>query len=216
MMQFPHTKAILFDWDLTLVQPFPVIRRALRKIAQRYDIDVSQATMRELYGEGSCTILLANLYELNKDKLPSKEQFVNEMLDEFVHGHRALEFTHEPVLKTLRGRGYKLGLVTFNVLLNVSAVLKKSGFTFDVYITWDSMEKHASKAIGMQDAMKLLDVTPRQTLYVGDTLHDIQFAHEAGVSIVAVTTGVYTKDELREAKPDAIIDHMSELESLFI
>ena len=44
--------------------------------------------------------------------------------------------------------------------------------------------------------------------------HDIETARHGGVHSCAVLTGYNTLEQLREAKPDLIVEHLSELRGL--
>src|SRR5215469_1250213 len=50
-----------------------------------------------------------------------------------------------------------------------------------------------------------------ETLFIGDMQHDIETARHGGVHSCAVLTGYNTVEQLRAAKPDLIVEHLSEL-----
>jgi ADP-ribose pyrophosphatase YjhB (NUDIX family) len=52
---------------------------------------------------------------------------------------------------------------------------------------------------------------PAATLFVGDMAHDIEAGRAAGVRTCGVLTGYNTLRQLREAKPDLIVEHLAEL-----
>lgn len=52
---------------------------------------------------------------------------------------------------------------------------------------------------------------PSETVMIGDSCHDIQMAHNAGVKTIAVSFGSATKQQLQTTHPDTIIDHWSQL-----
>lgn len=58
----------------------------------------------------------------------------------------------------------------------------------------------------------LLD--PQATVFVGDMQHDIETAKHGGIHSVAVLTGYNSLEQLREAVPDLIVEHLGELRSL--
>ena len=55
---------------------------------------------------------------------------------------------------------------------------------------------------------------PKETIYVGDTTHDIDAGKAASVRTVAITWGYQSEDQLRQAKPDHIITNISEVVQL--
>jgi ADP-ribose pyrophosphatase YjhB (NUDIX family) len=52
---------------------------------------------------------------------------------------------------------------------------------------------------------------PDETLFIGDMQHDIETAKHGGIHSCAVLTGYNTLEQLREAKPDLIVEHLGEL-----
>jgi phosphoglycolate phosphatase len=52
-------------------------------------------------------------------------------------------------------------------------------------------------------------ICPGRTVVIGDTVHDVRAAHEAGCVAIAVATGQYTVDQLTEADADLIINDLA-------
>ena len=59
-----------------------------------------------------------------------------------------------------------------------------------------------------------VDVAPAQTVIVGDTPLDIDAAHAAGARAVAVATGPFSSEELRQAGPDATLEDARDIAAL--
>ena len=59
--------------------------------------------------------------------------------------------------------------------------------------------------------LKKHEVEKESTLYIGDMPHDIDTARYAGIKSVAVLGGFGKKEELEQARPDYIIENISEL-----
>ncbi|HTV76200.1 MAG TPA: NUDIX domain-containing protein, partial [Candidatus Baltobacteraceae bacterium] len=72
---------------------------------------------------------------------------------------------------------------------------------------WDKREK-------IHDILRENDLLPRETLFIGDMQHDIETARHGGVHSCAVLTGYNTLEQLRAAKPDLIVEHLSELRGI--
>jgi phosphoglycolate phosphatase len=60
-------------------------------------------------------------------------------------------------------------------------------------------------------ALRALGCRPQQALIVGDTSADILAGKAAGVTTCAVTYGYGTREELRQCRPDYVIETFSEL-----
>ncbi len=50
------------------------------------------------------------------------------------------------------------------------------------------------------------------TILIGDTLLDVQAAHDGGARIIAVATGIYSTSELIEAGADVVLDSLADLD----
>jgi hypothetical protein len=84
---------------------------------------------------------------------------------------------------------------------------------FDVFLdkpytdVWDKREK-------IHEILAENNLKPAETLFIGDMEHDIETARHGGVHSCAVLTGYNTLAQLRGAKPDLIVEHLSELRGL--
>ena len=81
---------------------------------------------------------------------------------------------------------------------------------FDVFLdrpytdVWDKREK-------IHEILRENALQPDETLFIGDMEHDIATAKHGGIHSCAVLTGYNTLEQLRAAKPDLIVEHLSEL-----
>ncbi|MCD6052709.1 MAG: hypothetical protein K0Q55_4131, partial [Verrucomicrobia bacterium] len=57
-------------------------------------------------------------------------------------------------------------------------------------------------------------LNPLETLFIGDMQHDVETARHGGVWACAVLTGFNRLGQLRESKPDMIVEHLGELQGL--
>ena len=69
---------------------------------------------------------------------------------------------------------------------------------------------------GLLDAAKLLELEPKDILYVGDSVLDIEAARQAGIKCVSIPTGLYTSETLRKLSPDFVMDTMQDLEEFVL
>jgi phosphoglycolate phosphatase len=68
----------------------------------------------------------------------------------------------------------------------------------------------------LQGLMKFMNVSPEQTLYVGDMLLDQETARNADVKVALIATGGNSDEEMREIDPDFLLKKFSELISLSV
>jgi len=63
-------------------------------------------------------------------------------------------------------------------------------------------------------ALTRLQVSPTESLYVGDMTVDIETARGAGVAVWVVPTGSDAAEALRAAKPDRVLERIGEVPDL--
>jgi len=72
------------------------------------------------------------------------------------------------------------------------------------------------KADGILEICKKLGKKPESALYVGDTVHDIRAAKNAGVYSAGVCGGYTSQEKLEREEPDFILPDLNRLERLFL
>ncbi|MEH7388468.1 pyrophosphatase PpaX [Bacillus sp. JJ1521] len=116
-------------------------------------------------------------------------------------------------IKTLKEKGYKIGVVTTKVRNTVNMGLKLTALDqfFDVVVTLDDVQKPKPDAEPVLLALKLLGSTPEEAIMVGDNYQDIVAGQNAGTKTAGVAWSHKGKDFLLEYKPDFMLENMSDL-----
>jgi pyrophosphatase PpaX len=78
-------------------------------------------------------------------------------------------------------------------------------------VALEDTERHKPHPDPLLEAIRRLDVTADNVVYVGDAVWDVLASKAAGVSSVAVTWGAGVPSELRDAHPNAICNTVDEL-----
>jgi phosphoglycolate phosphatase-like HAD superfamily hydrolase len=121
----------------------------------------------------------------------------------------------EELLPKLIEDGYLLGLVTGNVEAAAHIKLHRARlnrfFSFGGYGS-DASDRGAMTKIALRRASLVYGerVAPDQALVVGDTPHDVEGAHAAGIACVGVGAYHFTADQLREAGADYAISSLAD------
>lgn len=117
-----------------------------------------------------------------------------------------------PLLTALRARGLKIGLATNDTEVPARAHLAAHGISdlFDFVSGYDS--GHGPKpGPGMCLAFaRHVGLDPADCAMVGDSLHDLHAGRAAGMTCIAVLTGVAGRDDLAPAA-DVVLDHIGNL-----
>jgi phosphoglycolate phosphatase len=216
------TVAVLFDIDGTLLttggagavawrQAFSELYGIPADIgkfsdAGMTDPDVASRTFTSVIGRPPTTQELARLMAVRLEHLP---QAIAEST-----GYRVLDGVVE-LLPRLSCSGYLLGLTTGGVESAARFKLARAHlnryFAFGGYGS-DSTDRAELTRRAIERAAELHGsaLDPGRCLVVGDTPLDIAAARAAGAVSVAVATGHFDADELREAGADHVLDSLEE------
>jgi len=82
---------------------------------------------------------------------------------------------------------------------------------FSVRLGPDDVSKPKPDPEVVFKACELLNVTPPQLLFIGDTHFDVLASRNAGVRCLCVTTGYATREELEALEPEQIFDRLAAL-----
>ena len=121
----------------------------------------------------------------------------------------------EELLPQLIENGYLLGLVTGNLEAAAHIKLHRAQlnrfFSFGGYGS-DSADRGELTRIALRRATLVYGepVSATQAIVVGDTPHDVEGAHAAGMACVGVGSHNFTVDQLREADADYAIASLTE------
>ena len=128
-------------------------------------------------------------------------------------GYRVLPGVEELLPKLIED-GYLLGLVTGNLEAAAHIKLHRARlnrfFSFGGYGS-DSTDRGELTRIALKRAALVFGepVSAAQAIVVGDTPHDVEGAHAAGIACVGVGSHNFTVDQLREAGADYAIASLS-------
>jgi len=113
-------------------------------------------------------------------------------------------------LSALKAMGMKIGLCTINSEKSVHRILDRFNITnsFDVLITRNQVKHVKPNPEHLDAALKILDVSPKEAMVVGDSRVDMQSAKTLAALAVGLPTGVSTIPQLMDAGADYIVTSM--------
>ncbi len=119
----------------------------------------------------------------------------------------------ESLLSTLRSRGHRLGVVSSKIRAGVERGLDLFALAdyFDCLIAAEDVSNHKPHPEPLLRAAEVMNGTPRQSLYVGDSIHDIAAGKAAGMTTVAANWGPFPRHELENALPDHLLECPADL-----
>lgn len=119
-------------------------------------------------------------------------------------------------LDWLATTGIKMGCVTNKAEQFTLKILDTLGIRdkFGIVISGDTLPKKKPDPLPLLHAAEFFGVSPDEALMLGDSVSDVKAARAAGFSIVCVSYGYNHGNDIREARPDAVVDSFMELPAL--
>jgi phosphoglycolate phosphatase len=193
---------IVFDWDGTLLDSAGAIVACIQAAA----VDIGMAPPSE---ERARHVIGLGLHEALRYALPELEQGRHlELADRYRYHYLSrdheLPLFHgaEELVRGLAAEGYLLAVATGKSRKGLDRALAASGLGDCFHASRCADECHSKPHPQMlEELMDELGVSPRLTLMIGDTTHDLQMAQNAGVEALAVTYGAHDRAVLEELAP---------------
>lgn len=119
-------------------------------------------------------------------------------------------------LDFLQAAGYRLGCVTNKAAQFTIPLLKDLGIYayFEIVISGDTLAKKKPDPLPLLHAAEYFAAEPANALMIGDSQSDVKAARAAGFRIICMSYGYNHGEDIREYKPDAVIDSMAEIKGL--
>jgi pyrophosphatase PpaX len=122
----------------------------------------------------------------------------------------------EAAVRHLHENGARLGIVTSKNRSGTERGLERVGFQglFNVLVTADDVERPKPDPEPVLRALELLGSGADETIFVGDSPHDLAAGRRAGVSTAAVRWTPFPHHELEAHRPDWWIERPAQLTEL--
>lgn len=115
----------------------------------------------------------------------------------------------DAMLRTLRDRGLRLGIVTSNSEENVSVFLKNHGIEYFEFVR--SSSRLLGKARVIRQTMREFQFSVDETVFVGDETRDIEACRRVGMRCIAVTWGYNSIKALEAQHPHRVVHDLADL-----
>lgn len=198
-------KAIIFDFDGTLIDTNELIFRAFDYVAKKSgSSEFTWEDHSRILGKPLGTQLDIVCNDSSYEMLQDFRKWYAENHDLYAKPVKNVEF----ILSELRSEGYKIGLVTNNSRegLGLGLNLLKIEDMFDVIVTKDEVVTSKPSPEGIFKAMKHLNVEPHQCAYIGDSTGDILAARAAGIGNALVSWTTLTDEQIESLGSVSIIE----------
>jgi len=207
---------ILFDFDGTLYDTVEGISKSAQYALEKLGITAKLDELRCFAGPPLVDMFMEHF---GFDRTEA-EQAVTDFRERYnpigLYECRIFPGTQE-ALATLRQRGYLLGIATSKPQPLAEELLGREDMLslFDGIVGSSTDGNNTSKADVLRAVMRMLAVTPEETVLVGDTKYDVLGAKACRVPCVGVGWGYAAEGELEAAGAETIVPDLEALLALF-
>lgn len=206
--------AVVFDWDGTVMDSTHSIVASMQLACADVGLAVPPAEQaRWVIGLSLESALYRAVPDLTAELLP-----------QFLERYRTHYFARDGELRPFDGIFDVLGrLKTQGIALAVATGKSRKGLDraldalqwHDLFDTTRCADESISKPhpAMLHEIMATLDLAPERILMVGDTTHDVQMAHSAGVDSMAVTYGAHDTRTLVQSEPTVMVSSVAQMQS---
>lgn len=219
---FENVSAIFFDLDGTLVDSVPDLTAAVNVMLRQLGLPArEEAQVRTWVGNGMDNLLHR---ALTNDMAGQAEP---ELFTRAKPLYKAAYADHISVyselypgvregLAELRDAGFPMACVTNKLVEFALPLLKQLGIDhfFATVVGGECIPRPKPAPDALLLCAERLEVPVDRGLMVGDSLNDVGAARNAGCSVVCVPYGYNHGRDIREARPDVVIDSIAELPPL--
>jgi phosphoglycolate phosphatase-like HAD superfamily hydrolase len=221
-------RILLFDIDGTLVASDQKVKILMRRALEDVFGTAGQVDAYEMSGKTDWQIVTDLMLEAGIEPAvieASRSAIFAALTRHMEAAAPTLEMRMLPgvakLLEHLAGQpDFILGLVTGNVREAVPAKLLAAGidpalFRFGAFGS-EHPDRNALPALALSRLEQALgrEIPKEKALVIGDTPRDIECARFAGLKVLCVATGRYSREALVEYRPDYLLDDLTDTETV--
>ncbi len=208
----------LFDLDGTIIDSIDLILRSYRHTMTLHRSN-EPLPPDEVWIKGLGTPLWTQFGEITADR---------EEIEAMVQTYRTYNLTHHDALvkpydgvvdeiRRLQTSGKRLGVVTSKLRDGAMRGIRISGLdqVFDIVVGCDDVKHFKPHPEPVLKAVQELGVKHEDTVFVGDSRHDMECGRAAGVKTAAVLWGPFDRPHLEDLSPDYWLEKPEDLRQLY-
>jgi len=198
-------KSIIFDWSGTLSDNFHLFCKVVEKICEvKGKTPLSIEEIRETFD-----LPYMKFWNKHFPKMTKEEE--EKLYSKYIHqiGTPDVFPQVSETLQKLHSDGIRLFVVSSDLKTTLLPEIQKAGLenVFSEVKDFVHEKEHA-----ISELIQKYNLNPKETAFVGDTSGEVLAGKKAGVKTISITWGFSDRKRLIEAKPDALIDSIIELE----
>jgi phosphoglycolate phosphatase len=208
---------IIFDFDFTLADSSKGVVKCVNYALKKLNFsEFADEEIKKTIGLSLDQTFIKLTGKLYLDKIEKFKYHFIEKADEVMTNNTKL-FTETPsVIKFLHSKSIKLGIVSTKFRYRIKNILSREALLdyFDVIIGGEDVQSLKPNPIGLLEAIKELNLSISQIIYIGDSVIDAETARRGGISFVAVLSGVTPRKMFSRYQVREYLNNISELPKL--
>lgn len=202
----PNVRAVLFDWDGTLVDTAEASFRCYVRLFEEFGVPFDRETYARTYSPNWYQTFL--MLDIPEERWPHADA---RWLAHFAEEEIALIEGARELLDALHARGIATGIVTSGSRDRVRRELDAHRFAFHECVFGCDVKEKKPHPEGLLLCLERMRVAPGEAVYVGDSPEDVAMARAAGVYSIAVPGGYPNREALLAAGADVVAESLKEV-----
>lgn len=206
-------KAILFDFDGTLVNSAPGIVKTMEQVFTEMNVEVpTEEAMRATIGL-PLRLALKELGHLDDKRADDATELYRALFPVYEVGYVTVFPDVTETLMSLKEKGIRMAVVTSRDTVSLKLIADRRELTpfFETYVTGADGFPPKPAPDMVLELLKRMKLKEDEVLVVGDTTFDIDMGNSAGCKTVAVTYGNHSRERLMDSNHTFVIDRFSKL-----
>lgn len=212
-MEFFKRKGVILDFDGTIADSREIaIEAAIKTILKLAKSEVSD--VEEIFPKLGELTMKEIVDHFKIDKLTLVNVLIGAQKEMYKKVDQIKPFDGIlDQLRELKKDNIKIGVLTSNSKKLVTTFIKQQNAQ-DVFDFVYSEKQFFGKHISLKKILLKQRLNKKHTVYIGDETRDIEAAHKAGLTGVAVAWGFNKRKRLEETHPQLILDSVREFEQV--
>lgn len=199
-------KVVIFDFDGTLANTFPITKQIVIRMANRYGYNKPTDTQMNLYLTKQYMTIIKELH-IPLFKIPFLLQAGRKEMSRLIQ-YADIYPGIKLLIRKLIKNNFIIGILTSNSKINVEIFIKKHHLPITII---HSELNLFGKDKALNRLIKKYNWDKNQVVYIGDEVRDIEACHKAKIDIIAVPWGFNNKELLIKFNPTLIVDRPNDI-----
>jgi phosphoglycolate phosphatase len=204
----------IFDWDGTIMDTTATIVEATQYACRELSLaEVSSQAAKSIIGQSFFEVISSIVPELHNN--PHLLQRYTSLYVDYLNQHSLANpffpYVNE-ILAKLTQYNKTLAVATGRSRVMLDEILSATDSGKYFILTKTACECASKPHPQMiEEILDFTGIAKEDTVMIGDTTHDIEMAHNAGVDVIALAQGAHDYDLLASAKPDYLLNDIAQL-----